>query len=77
MGFVTILREVLSEDDMRSWGWRVPFLASVLLGVIGLYLRSQLHESEEFMKVKNRGAATSAAVVASARAEGRYQPHVL
>jgi hypothetical protein len=68
MGFVTILREVLSEDEMQRWGWRIPFLASVLLGLLGLYLRSQLHESEEFMKVKNRGSITATAAASAAEA---------
>lgn len=58
MGFVTILREVLTDNEMNTWGWRIPFLSSVILGVIGLYLRKNLHESEEFMKVKNRGLTT-------------------
>jgi MFS transporter, MHS family, proline/betaine transporter len=55
MGFVTLLREILSEHDLQSWGWRIPFLASVLLGIVGLYLRFHLNESEAFVKVKNRG----------------------
>jgi MHS family proline/betaine transporter-like MFS transporter len=59
MGFVTILRELLTHHDMYQWGWRIPFLSSFILGVIGLYLRYNLHESEEFMKVKNRGLTDS------------------
>jgi MFS family permease len=55
MGFVTLLRELLTEDELHSWGWRIPFLASVILGIIGLYLRSNLHESEAFTRVKERG----------------------
>ena len=59
MGFVTLLREVLTENELNRWGWRVPFLSSVILGFVGLYLRYNLHESEEFMRVKNRGLTTS------------------
>jgi MFS transporter, MHS family, proline/betaine transporter len=60
MGFVTLLRELLSDDDLQSWGWRIPFLASVLLGIVGLYLRFHLNESEAFVKVKNRGLTDGA-----------------
>ena len=52
---MTILRELLSSEALHSWGWRVPFLASVILGLVGLFLRKNLHESEEFVKVKSRG----------------------
>jgi len=52
MGVVTLLREVLSEEDMYQWGWRIPFLSSILLGIVGIYLRSFLHESEEYLKIK-------------------------
>lgn len=50
-----MLREGLPEKQFLSWGWRIPFLLSVVLGIIGLYLRFHLQESEEFVKVKKRG----------------------
>jgi MFS family permease len=38
----------LSEEAFLSWGWRLPFLASSLLVVVGLYIRTSLEESPEF-----------------------------
>ncbi|AYJ48276.1 MFS transporter [Rhodococcus sp. P1Y] len=38
----------LPEDDFESWGWRIPFLASALLLIIGLYIRMSVAESPIF-----------------------------
>ena len=46
-GTSALLGRWLSEADKLSWGWRVPFIASVLLCVAGWLLRRGLHESEE------------------------------
>ncbi|MFE2864803.1 glycine betaine/L-proline transporter ProP [Embleya sp. NPDC059259] len=54
---VTLLTAVLSEHEMRSWGWRIPFLVAGPIGVIGLYLRLRLEESPAFAKVLERSAA--------------------
>ena len=42
----------LPEDDFLSWGWRVPFLASALLIVVGLVIRFQIDETPEFQKLR-------------------------
>lgn len=47
-GVVTALTTFLSEAQMLSWGWRVPFLAAGPLGLIGLYLRLKLEETPAF-----------------------------
>ncbi|MDQ0381159.1 MFS transporter [Amycolatopsis thermophila] len=41
----------LPKDQLLSWGWRLPFLASAVLIVVGLYVRSRLEESPEFQEV--------------------------
>ncbi|ARS54319.1 MFS transporter [Kushneria konosiri] len=47
-GLTLLLGMVLSEGDMQSWGWRVPFLIAAPLGLIGLYMRLHLEESPAF-----------------------------
>jgi len=42
----------LSDDDFLSWGWRVPFLISIVLVVVGLVTRVKLKDAPEFQKVK-------------------------
>jgi MFS family permease len=43
-----------------SWGWRIPFLASVLLLLISLYIRLQMNESPAFKKMKEEGTLSKA-----------------
>ncbi|MFT4148024.1 MAG: MFS transporter [Micrococcaceae bacterium] len=45
-----ILSYVMSESTMNSWGWRIPFLMTLPLGLIALYLRLKLEESPDFEK---------------------------
>lgn len=46
-GSAWVVAELLGADQVAAWGWRVPFIASFLLVVIGLGLRRGLHETEE------------------------------
>jgi MFS family permease len=43
----------LPQDDLLSWGWRLPFLASVLVVAVGLWIRLRLPESEVFEAAKD------------------------
>lgn len=43
---------VMSNQDLLSWGWRIPFLASILLVAVGLYIRLNTSETPSFEKVK-------------------------
>ncbi len=47
---VTVLNLALTDDQMLSWGWRLPFLVAGPLGVIGLYMRLKLEESPAFQQ---------------------------
>ena len=42
----------LPESDFLSWGWRIPFLASALLIIVGLVIRFQIDETPEFQKLR-------------------------
>ncbi len=50
------LTSLLPESEFLSWGWRVPFLASIALVAIGLFIRLRLHETPAFQRVKARAA---------------------
>ncbi|MBB4137871.1 MFS transporter [Gordonia humi] len=52
--FVLLLDSVLDADQMATWGWRIPFLAALPLGLVGLYLRSQLDDPPVFLEVDNK-----------------------
>lgn len=45
---VTVLFTVLGDDVMNDWGWRIPFLVAIPLGVVGLVIRSRLGETPAF-----------------------------
>ncbi|RUQ02424.1 MFS transporter, partial [Microbacterium sp. HSID17254] len=47
------LNLLLTPEAMQGWGWRIPFLLALPLGVVGLYLRSQLGETPEFTAVRD------------------------
>ncbi|MDR2281128.1 MAG: MFS transporter [Gordonia sp. (in: high G+C Gram-positive bacteria)] len=52
--FVLLLNSILDEDQMASWGWRIPFLVALPLGLVGLYLRSQLDDPPVFAEVDSK-----------------------
>jgi MFS transporter, MHS family, shikimate and dehydroshikimate transport protein len=52
----------LPKDDFMSWGWRVPFVASALLIVIGLVFRVKLLESPSFVEAAERGEILQAPI---------------
>jgi MHS family shikimate/dehydroshikimate transporter-like MFS transporter len=52
----------LPEPALLSWGWRVPFLASVVLLIVGWYIRTRVPESPDFEKLKQEGARVKSPV---------------
>ncbi len=50
----------VTQEAFRAWGWRIPFLLSVFLLLISLYIRLQMNESPAFKKMKDEGAASKA-----------------
>ena len=55
-GTFLILGEVLSDAEFLQWGWRIPFLASALLVVTGLWVRMKITETPDFQKALDRNA---------------------
>jgi len=49
-GVFWILLHFMSQEDLLSWGWRVPFLASIILIAIGLWVRLSITETPAFQK---------------------------
>lgn len=47
----------ISNEALVSWGWRIPFLASILLVAVGMYIRLNTSETPSFKKVKEEAAA--------------------
>ncbi|GAB25142.1 MAG TPA: MFS transporter [Gordonia polyisoprenivorans] len=49
---VLLLELLLSDDQMQTWGWRIPFLIALPMGLIGLYLRSQMEDTPVFQELE-------------------------
>nr|WP_113865762.1 MFS transporter [Brenneria salicis]NMN92735.1 metabolite-proton symporter [Brenneria salicis ATCC 15712 = DSM 30166]RBP63712.1 metabolite-proton symporter [Brenneria salicis ATCC 15712 = DSM 30166]RLM31001.1 transporter [Brenneria salicis ATCC 15712 = DSM 30166] len=54
-GTFLLLSWLLTDEQFMSWGWRVPFVASAVLVLIGLYVRVSLHEAPVFTKAVKAG----------------------
>jgi MFS family permease len=59
----------LGEDAFKAWGWRIPFLVSVILLGVSLWIRTRLAESPVFTKMKAQGTTSKAPL---AEAFGRW-----
>ena len=55
---VVILQQVLSDADLRAWGWRIPFLVGAAAAVISLFLRRSLEETTTAETRANKEAGT-------------------
>jgi MFS family permease len=53
-------RTWLGEDAFKAWGWRIPFIVSVVLLGVSLWIRMQLAESPVFLKMKSAGTTSKA-----------------
>nr|WP_086204533.1 MFS transporter [Acinetobacter silvestris] len=53
-GSFLTLGAFMSEADFMQWGWRIPFIASAVLVIVGLWIRLQLHETPAFQKVLDK-----------------------
>ncbi|MFM8801553.1 MAG: MFS transporter, partial [Tagaea sp.] len=54
------IRSYMGEAEFASWGWRLPFLLSIFLLAISLYIRLQMEESPAFAKMKAEGTHSKA-----------------
>ena len=58
--FIVSLMTLFSEEDFLSWGWRIPFLLSSVLVLLGLWIRKDIDETPDFQKVKASGQVAKA-----------------
>ncbi|AZD78909.1 MFS transporter [Pseudomonas chlororaphis] len=58
-------RTLLGTEAFEAWGWRIPFLLSILLLIVSVYIRLQLSESPVFQKMKAEGKASKAPLTES------------
>ncbi|MCE0762099.1 MFS transporter [Pseudonocardia kujensis] len=60
---VVLLNAMLSKEQMLSWGWRLPFLIALPLGLVGIYIRRKLEDSPQFIAAREEGAVVKVPVL--------------
>jgi MFS transporter, MHS family, shikimate and dehydroshikimate transport protein len=73
-GSVALLTGILPMDQVLAWGWRLPFLASIILLVVGIVLRLSVEESPVFEKIKRSGTTEKVPVLVALR---RYPKEIV
>ena len=69
-GIFLLLTEVQTDAEFFAYGWRIPFLASALLVIVGLYVRLKIHETPDFQKVLEKNERVKVPVVTVFRDHG-------
>ncbi len=54
------VRTLVGEEAFAAWGWRIPFIVSIALLAVSLWIRMQLEESPVFQKMKDEGKTSKA-----------------
>ncbi len=67
---VLTCRRVLDKEQFEAWGWRIPFLASLVMLAISLYIRMKLSESPVFKAMKAAGTTSRSPILDSIREPG-------
>lgn len=62
-GLVALLSALLTPEQLKGWGWRIPFLLALPMGLVALWLRSQLEEPPTFAKAQKLKPAPLSSVV--------------
>jgi MFS family permease len=62
LAVILIVQLCMSEESFKAWGWRVPFLLSILLVGLSLYIRLRMKESPIFSTLKQQGKTSTAPI---------------
>jgi MFS family permease len=70
---ILIVQRSMPPESFQAWGWRVPFLASIFLVAISLYIRLRLQESPLFAAMKATGRTSRAPIAESFGSWSKWQ----
>jgi MFS family permease len=59
---ILVVRGIVGEEAFKQWGWRIPFLLSVVLVAMSYYVRVRLKESPLFTKLKDTGQSSTSPI---------------
>lgn len=69
-GVFLVLGNVMSDAQFLQWGWRVPFIASSVLVLVGLYVRLRIEETPDFRRTLERNERVRVPIAAVIREHG-------
>jgi MFS family permease len=55
LAVILCCKSLMSAEDFSAWGWRIPFLVSILLVIVSYYIRRKMEESPAFTELKQQG----------------------
>jgi MHS family proline/betaine transporter-like MFS transporter len=58
-----LLTQALSRDALLAWGWRIPFILGVLVGLLGAYLRWRLDDTPKYTAIEEHGEVSDSPLV--------------
>lgn len=73
LGIIVATKNMLGSELFNDWGWRIPFLISILLVVVSIYIRMKMHESPQFTKLKSEGKVSANPLKESFRNRGNFK----
>ncbi|WP_051163120.1 MFS transporter [Nocardia transvalensis] len=64
------LTSIFSHDTILSWAWRIPFLLSVVIGVVGIWIRNHMEDTPQFEELAEKGETKKLPVAELLRTSG-------
>ncbi|MES2417545.1 MAG: MFS transporter [Bacteroidota bacterium] len=73
LGIIVLAKNIIGADAFAEWGWRIPFLLSLLLVGVSIYIRLKMHESPMFTKLKTEGKISKNPLKESFSKKGNFK----
>jgi MFS family permease len=73
LAVILIIQSMMSKEAFAAWGWRIPFLLSIVLVGLSLYIRLRMRESPIFSTLKEKGKTSTAPIRDSLFAPGAWK----
>lgn len=73
LGIIVLAKNMIGAEAFADWGWRIPFLLSILLVGVSIYIRLKMHESPMFTKLKSEGKVSKNPLKESFNKKGNFK----
>ncbi|SFH09029.1 MFS transporter [Pedobacter insulae] len=73
LGIIVLSKNIIGAEAFADWGWRIPFLLSILLVGVSIYIRLKMHESPMFTKLKTEGKISKNPLKESFSKKGNFK----